>query len=179
MADPTKACLQYLSVFCSLAPFFHLAAHRLKDLRDVLSQKIFPQKAPKRRRDQGNAGSTTGDAWQWKLYPSNNNSPTLWKFPLTLSPHYLQSDNKANIVHQVSIWSGSVILRSFVFIFSAWHPKKTRFMSSYCLSYVLTVCPFLLTFESQCTGDTGLWEKLSFSDRNWVSLRSTNLPLIG
>lgn len=26
-----------------------------------------------------------------------------WKFSLTLSPRYLQSDNKANIVHQVSI----------------------------------------------------------------------------
>lgn len=102
-----------------------------------------------------------------------------WKFSLTLSPCYLQSDNKANIVHQVSIWSDSVILRSFVFIFSAWHPKKTRFMSSYCLSYVLTVGPFLLTFESHRTGDTGLWEKLSFSDRNWVSLRLANLPLIG
>lgn len=40
-----------------------------------------------------------------------------WKFSPTLFPCYMQSDNKANIVHQVSIWSDSFILRSFVFIF--------------------------------------------------------------
>lgn len=102
-----------------------------------------------------------------------------WKCSLTLplatcrviTKPTLSIKSQSEVTH---LFSGA--LCSF---FSAWHPKKTRFMWSYCLSYVLTVCPFLLTFESHRTGDRALREKLSSSSRNWVSIRLANLPLIG